>query len=63
MNNAPIALSKSQQNPHGLIIEAGEFRYRVNTQWGQLAPKVVPVENFHDLAIDSRGRIIMTLAT
>lgn len=59
MNNAPIALPKSQQDPHGQIIGEGEFRYKVNTQWGQLDPKEVPVENCHDLAIDSQGRIIM----
>ncbi|MCF2950257.1 6-bladed beta-propeller [Paraglaciecola aquimarina] len=52
-------LPKSQQDPHEKIVGAGEFTYKVNTHWGQLDPAMFPVENCHDLAIDSQGRIIM----
>jgi len=52
-------IPKSQYDPHGMIIGQGRFRYRVNTRWGQLDPTQIPVENCHDLAIDSKGRILM----
>ncbi|MGJ8682183.1 6-bladed beta-propeller [Paraglaciecola sp.] len=59
MTQTANALPKSQLDPHGKIVGAGDFKYKVNTQWGQLDPQKVPVENCHDLAIDSQGRIIM----
>ena len=49
----------SGQDPHGMIVGQGDFQYRVDTHWGRLNPNQVPVENCHDLAIDSRGRIIL----
>lgn len=50
---------KSNRDPHGLIIGDGDFKYRVNAKWGQLDPSITPVENCHDMVIDSQGRIIM----
>ncbi|MCM2681252.1 hypothetical protein NAF29_16510 [Echinimonas agarilytica] len=50
---------KSNLDPHGLIVGHNDFKYRVDTQWGALNPKDVAVENCHDFAMDSRGRIIM----
>ncbi|MDU0354893.1 6-bladed beta-propeller [Paraglaciecola aquimarina] len=52
-------MSAPQSDPHGKIIGSGDFCYRVNMHWGQLDPTKVPVENCHDLAIDSQGRILM----
>ncbi|WAJ72094.1 6-bladed beta-propeller [Catenovulum adriaticum] len=46
-------------DPHGQIIGQGDFQYRVNTQWGRLNAKQTPVENCHDMAFDSKGRLIM----
>lgn len=50
---------KSQQDPHGMIVGQGDFQYKVDAHWGQLDPNRIPVENCHDMAIDSKGRIIM----
>lgn len=50
---------KSNKDPHGLIVGHGNFKYKVDTQWGKLDPNITPVENCHDLAIDSKGRIFM----
>lgn len=44
---------------HGQIVGAGEFKYRVNAQWGQLDRSKHPVENCHDLTMDSEGRVIL----
>lgn len=59
MTTSPMILPKNKQDPHGQVIGTGKFKYRVNTLWGQLDPSKVPVENCHDLAIDSQGRILM----
>lgn len=55
----PHYLPKSNKDPHGLIVGHGDFKYRVDAHWGRLDPNKFPVENCHDLAIDSQGRIIM----
>ncbi|MBU3005408.1 6-bladed beta-propeller [Paraglaciecola arctica] len=44
---------------HGDIIGNGDFQYRINSHWGKLDAETTPVENCHDFAIDSQGRIIM----
>ncbi|AWB65905.1 6-bladed beta-propeller [Saccharobesus litoralis] len=57
MNKYPIP--ESGQDPHGMIIGEGDFKYRVNSHWSQLDPEKYPVENCHDMVIDKQGRIIM----
>lgn len=52
-------MPKNGKDPHGKIIGQGDFKYRINAHWGQLDPTKVPVENCHDLVIDSHERIIM----
>ena len=44
---------------HGTIVGSGDFKYRINTEWGKLDTTRYPVENCHDFAIDSQGRIVM----
>ena len=41
------------------VIGHGDFRYRVDTGWGNLDPAVTPVENCHEMVMDGRGRLIM----
>jgi hypothetical protein len=41
------------------ILGQGEFRYRVEVDWGQLDPAATPVENCHEMVMDSRGRLIL----
>lgn len=44
---------------HNTIIGQGDFTYRVDAHWGELDPKITPVENCHDLDIDKDGNIYM----
>jgi outer membrane protein assembly factor BamB len=37
----------------------GDFRYKVNKQWGNLDPARTPVKNCHEMVIDKKGRLIM----
>lgn len=41
------------------IIGHGEFRYRVHRDWGNLNPSTTPVNNCHEMVLDSKGRLIM----
>lgn len=52
-------LPKSNIYPHGLIVGQGKFQYRVNCEWGMQDSEKYPVENCHDLAMDSQGRIFL----
>ncbi|WP_370980586.1 6-bladed beta-propeller [Agaribacterium sp. ZY112] len=54
-----IPLPKSGKDPHGMIVGQGDFKYHVDTQWGKLDSGAYPVENCHDMVIDSQNRIIM----
>lgn len=42
----------------GPVIGHGDFRYRVNTQWGVLDART-PVKDCHEMVMDSRGRIFL----
>ncbi len=41
------------------IIGHGDFRYSVDTAWGNLDPATTPVNNCHEMVIDKKGRLIM----
>lgn len=42
------------------IIGHGDFRYRVERAWGNLDPSNTPVNNCHEMVMDSKGRLIMS---
>lgn len=44
---------------HEEVIGHGDFRYRVEMGWGDLDPAKTPVNNCHEMAMDSRGRFFM----
>ncbi|MBU2918853.1 6-bladed beta-propeller [Psychrosphaera sp. F3M07] len=52
-------MSELKRTPHGQIVGQGDYRYKVNAEWGQLDANKYPVENCHDFAIDSQDRIFM----
>ncbi|WP_143873741.1 6-bladed beta-propeller [Catenovulum sediminis] len=59
---APITNNLSPKEnalQNGQAVGANEFKYKLNANWGVLDSNQYPVENCHDLAIDSQGRIIM----
>jgi hypothetical protein len=41
------------------IVGHGDYRYRVEIGWGDLDPAATPVNNCHEMVMDSRGRLIM----
>ncbi len=42
------------------IVGHGDFRYRVDKEWGVQDPSKTPVNDCHEMAMDSKGRIFMT---
>mgnify|MGYP003669200710 CR=1 FL=1 len=43
------------------ILGHGDFKYKVETQWGNLDPKAFPVNNCHEMVMDRKGRLFITL--
>lgn len=41
------------------IIGHGDFKYRVHKEWGNLDPSKTPVNNCHEMIMDSLGRLVM----
>ena len=41
------------------VIGHGDYRYRVHKEWGNLDPAKTPVNNCHEMVMDSKGRLIM----
>ncbi|MEM9144314.1 MAG: 6-bladed beta-propeller [Bacteroidota bacterium] len=41
------------------VIGHGNHRYRVHKEWGNLDPTKTPVNNCHEMVMDSKGRLIM----
>ncbi len=41
------------------VIGHGDFRYRVHQSWGNLDRAKTPVNNCHEMVLDSKGRLIM----
>ncbi|MFH6604551.1 6-bladed beta-propeller [Maribacter algicola] len=44
----------------GEIVGHGEFKYRVDKEWGVQDPSKIPVNDCHEMAMDHKGRIFMT---
>ena len=43
----------------GEIMGHGDFTYKVERVWGDLDPAKTPVNNCHEMVMDSKGRLIM----
>jgi hypothetical protein len=44
---------------HEQIIGHGDFKYRVHKEWGNLNPNSTPINNCHEMVLDSKGRLIL----
>lgn len=44
----------------GEIVGHGNFKYRVDKEWGVQDPSKVPVNDCHEMVLDGKGRIFMT---
>lgn len=42
------------------IVGHGDFTYKVDKEWGVQDPSRVPINDCHEMVLDSKGRIIMT---
>ena len=42
------------------IVGHGDFKYRVDKEWGIQDPSKIPVNDCHEMVMDSKGRIFMT---
>ena len=49
----------SKRSASDLVIGHGDFRYRVDQEWGNLDPMAHPVKNCHEMVQDRSGRLIM----
>lgn len=49
-----------QKRADNSIIGHGEFRYRLDKEWGVQDPSKVPVNDCHEMVLDNKGRIFMT---
>ncbi|MEX0904242.1 MAG: twin-arginine translocation signal domain-containing protein [Balneolaceae bacterium] len=57
LSGVPVLKRKSK--PEQDIIGHGDFRYRVHKNWGNLDASDTPVNNCHEMVMDSNGRLIM----
>jgi len=39
----------------------GNFKYTVDKEWGVQDPAKIPVNDCHEMVLDSKGRILMTI--
>ncbi|MFC4096573.1 NHL repeat-containing protein [Euzebyella saccharophila] len=44
----------------GALVGHGDFQYRVDQEWGIQDPTKIPVNDCHEMVMDSKGRILMT---
>ncbi|HEX6925365.1 MAG TPA: hypothetical protein VF167_08035 [Longimicrobiaceae bacterium] len=52
-------VNRSRPKLSDQILGHGDFRYRAEIGWGDLDPARTPVNNCHEMVMDSRGRLIM----
>ena len=57
MPQAPAIIVKRALSDE--VIGQGNFRYRVDREWGNLDPMAHPVKNCHEMVQDRQGRLIM----
>ena len=57
--NSGFHLLEGNRSSDPMVIGHGGFRYRVDSQWGNLNPSRNPVKNCHEMVMDAKGRLIM----
>ena len=55
----PFYILKGKSMQSNQIIGHGDFTYKVDASWGNLNPENTPVNNCHEMVMDSKGRLIM----
>jgi len=65
IGSGAVALSNTSFNiiadkkPQEDLVGHGDFKYKVDKEWGDLDPAKTPVKNCHEMVMDSKGRLIM----
>lgn len=54
-----FSILKSKSEMEDQLIGHGDFKYRPHPQWGTLDSIKTPVNNCHEMVMDSKGRLIM----
>ena len=54
-----FSILKSKPKGEDQLIGHGDFKYRPHPQWGTLDSSKTPVNNCHEMVMDSKGRLIM----
>ncbi|TXF88139.1 6-bladed beta-propeller [Neolewinella aurantiaca] len=57
---SPLAASPFAQENYKAIVGHGDFKYKVDKNWGQLDPLNQSVMHCHEMVIDSRQRLLCT---
>ncbi len=57
-----LSFGRNTDNPMktNTIVGHGEFTYKVDKEWGVQDPSRVPINDCHEMVLDSKGRILMT---
>lgn len=59
LSTVPFQIISARPKLRKGIIGHGDFRYRVEQEWGDLDPSKTPVNNCHEMVMDNRGRLIL----
>jgi len=60
MPSYACGVTKSSQKPLNQVVGHGDFKYTVDKEWGIQDPSKIPVNDCHEMVLDSEGRILMT---
>lgn len=55
----PFYIMPSKTKLEETILGHGNFKYRLEKEWGNLDPKKHPVKNCHEMVMDRQGRLLM----
>ena len=55
----PFNIMPSKPKLEETILGHGDFKYRLEKEWGDLDPKTHPVKNCHEMVMDKKGRLLL----
>jgi len=58
-SSIPFYIMPTKPKLEETILGHGDFKYRVEKNWGNLNPQTYPVNNCHEMVMDSKGRLFM----
>lgn len=55
----PFYIMPSKRKLAEPVLGHGDFKYRLEKEWGDLDPKTHPVKNCHEMVMDKKGRLLL----